>query len=110
MNAPVDLTNLRSMTDGDAEIEKELFAEFIVSFEEGIDNLRQHCVEEAADTWRQRSHALKGVALNLGAARLGDLCKLAQEEYQDVPKAKEELLRYIEAEFRKVREFLNTVP
>ncbi len=40
MNTPVDLANLRSMTDGDTDMEKALFEEFFSSFEAGIGSLQ----------------------------------------------------------------------
>ena len=105
MIIPVDLTNLRNMTDGDKNLEKVLFDEFITSFEKGIEVLRRS-LEPSASIWRSQSHSLKGIALNLGAAPLSDLCKRAQEAGQAAPFAKQELLQKIEAEYAKVKEFL----
>ncbi len=106
MTTPVDLTNLRSMTDGDAEMEKALFDEFFSSFEAGIVALRANIEEAAAETWRKQAHALKGMALNLGAIKLGELCKKGQEEPNADGNAKSSLLKNIEAEYAQVQEFL----
>lgn len=106
MNAPVDLTNLRSMTDGDGEMEKALFEEFFSSFEAGIASLQTNIGDVAAETWRKEAHALKGIALNLGAMELGGLCKKAQEEPHANANAKGRLLENIRAEYERVRQFL----
>lgn len=106
MASPVDLTNLRSMTEGNKAIEAEVFGEFITSFEDGIARLKQHCLDSNQDAWKKCAHALKGIALNLGAERLGDLCNLAQEESSIAAKGKNEMIRYIEEEYSKVKHFL----
>jgi HPt (histidine-containing phosphotransfer) domain-containing protein len=109
MNAPVDLTNLRSMTDGDREMEKALFEEFFSSFEAGIASLQANIGAAAAEAWRKEAHALKGIALNLGAMELGELCKKGQDEPGADVTAKEALLKTIQAEYDKVRQFLLTL-
>jgi len=92
---PVDLTNLRSMTDGDAEMEKALFEEFFSSFEAGMASLQKNIGD--AEAWEKEAHALKGVALNLGAMELGGLCKKAQEEPHADAGTKSGLLNSIQA-------------
>jgi HPt (histidine-containing phosphotransfer) domain-containing protein len=106
MQAPVDLSNLRDMTDGDPNLEKELFREFYVSSETCIAALQINADPSVAETWRKSAHALKGIALNLGAQKLGDLCKMAQEEYMADISAKEALLNDIQTEYHAVKEFL----
>jgi len=106
MDETVDLTNLRSMTDGDAELEKTLFEEFMISFEKGIKGLHESCGENMAETWRKHSHALKGIALNLGAGKLGELCKKAQDDHLAAAGAKDSILRSIEEEYKVVKVFL----
>ena len=109
MEAPVDLTNLRSMTDGDKEMEKELFTEFYDCFESGLNVLRASCGDSDAETWRTQAHALKGVALNLGALHLGDLGKKAQDEYLVPEAAKVEMLKKMQTEYERVKIFLLNV-
>lgn len=109
MTAPVDLTNLRDMTDGDTAMEKELFKEFISSFEAGLDVLTASCGDGAAETWRSKVHALKGIALNLGAERLGALCKDGQDKHLAGADTKRALLKDIQDEYQKVKLFLQKV-
>ena len=106
MRNPVDLTNLRSMTDGDAELEAALFEEFYASFEAGIAALQTLVEDIDSELWCKRAHALKGVALNLGAERLGELCNQAQEKSLTLQKGKMTLLHDIETEYRAVKQFL----
>jgi HPt (histidine-containing phosphotransfer) domain-containing protein len=106
MSNPVDLTNLHEMTDNDSVMEKELFKEFISSFDSAIEIMRKSCDESSSETWRSQAHALKGTSVNLGANRLADLCKKAQEQYESTTENKNNLLNDIEAEYKLVREFL----
>jgi HPt (histidine-containing phosphotransfer) domain-containing protein len=101
---PVDLTNLRSMTDGDSELEHALFAEFNSSFEAGITALHQALAANDTVSWHKHAHALKGIALNLGAESLAALCMQAQE--QTLNTESPTLLSKIEAEFTLVKQFL----
>jgi HPt (histidine-containing phosphotransfer) domain-containing protein len=106
-DTPVDLANLRSMTDGDSEMEKALFDEFYTSFEAGITSLQRHMETGAAEAWRKEAHALKGIALNLGAEQLSLLCKNAQEASGAENKFKEALLKDISTEYGHVKKFLH---
>jgi HPt (histidine-containing phosphotransfer) domain-containing protein len=106
MQEPVNLTNLRSMIDGDAEMEKALFEEFFSSFAAGIEALQANCTNSDTEAWRKEAHALKGVALNLGAQNLGNLCKNGQDSYLGNAQTKEKILGDIREEYTKVKAFL----
>ncbi len=105
----VDLSNLRMATDGDTELEQELFKEFISSTTKLINDLENHCHgSNDNETWRTSSHALKGIALNLGANPLGELGKNAQNLFEGSIDEKSSLLTNIKIEHQKVLEFLKT--
>lgn len=78
---PVDLTNLRDLIDGDAEMEQMLLEEFLSSSKESMDELAANQHDGEHETWRKAAHALKGLAYNLGAEPLGVLSSKAQNEY-----------------------------
>ncbi|MCD8563387.1 MAG: Hpt domain-containing protein [Alphaproteobacteria bacterium] len=103
----VDLDNLRAATDGDKELEQELFEEFIHQAEILLQELEAFSgTETDNESWRKTAHAFKGIALNLGAEPLGVLCKIGQEECEAPPERKQEILRGIKSEYAKVHEFL----
>jgi HPt (histidine-containing phosphotransfer) domain-containing protein len=106
---PVDLTNLRTITDGDRDTELLLFEEFHISGTPLLQAMQQGCVEGHSEDWRRAAHALKGAAYNLGAQMLGDLCKQAQESADATAAAKAALLSRIREEYGTVISFLNTV-
>jgi HPt (histidine-containing phosphotransfer) domain-containing protein len=109
MSEPVDLTNLREMTDGDREMERELFAEFFSSTEEGIESMAGQCTDGANETWRATAHAMKGTSVNLGANALGELCKKAQENDAASAVEKEAVLADIKQEYQAVKSYLQNV-
>ncbi|MCS5595827.1 MAG: Hpt domain-containing protein [Alphaproteobacteria bacterium] len=80
MTAPVDLTNLREITEGDEALEAELFHDFISSFEDILLQMHSKTIEEG---WAKDAHALKGLASNLGAERLTKICHEAQHSQSD---------------------------
>ncbi len=109
MSEPVDLTNLRSMTDGDVDMEKALFEEFYSSFEARIEILQKSLEKDTAEAWRSNAHALKGISLNLGANNLGALCKQGQDGMHMNEDEKSDLLKKIELEYAEVKNFLQNL-
>lgn len=74
----VDLTNLRTITGGDAAVEHELFSIFLESSAECLTALQNNKHAAGSDEWRRQAHAFKGISHALGAMLLGDLCRDAQ--------------------------------
>ncbi len=107
MSNPVDLTNLREITDGDRDLEKELFEDFITSCEEKMKEMEDNCVDGESQPWKNSAHAIKGISMNLGADNLAKLCKQAQDNFGDDMAAKKELLASIQAEYALVKKYLN---
>ncbi len=109
MPLPVDLTNLREITDGDTAMEKELFEEFISTGDSYIVKFSQAMEPDNNETWRTISHSFKGIALNLGAMQLGELCKKAQENNTANIQEKTAMLESIKREYIAVRDYLNSI-
>lgn len=107
MSNVVDLTNLRSMTDGDVELERALFEEFNSSCDASINTLTSATGDESAEKWRSTAHAMKGISSNLGAQRLTELCKRAQEISNQNPSEKHTVLEEIKSEYAQVKAFLD---
>lgn len=96
----IDFSNIREFTEGDPEIEIELFEEFISSSAPLLKNL-EDSVSNDQDLWKKSAHAFKGISLNLGAEALGSLCMQAQN-FDGEDGAKKELFEQIENEYRQV--------
>jgi len=108
MTDPVDLENLREMIGNDKAIEKELISVFLTSSDECLESLKENTSDENNETWKSQSHAWKGLALNLGANQLGELCSEAQNNKDLNEISKKELLTKIIDEYEKVKIFLKT--
>jgi HPt (histidine-containing phosphotransfer) domain-containing protein len=106
MTNPVNLENLREMTDGDKKMEKLLFEEFFSSSEECIAIMKENCVDGENEPYRANSHALKGTAINLGAERLSELCKNSQESSAASSDEKKRMVAGIKQEYEEVKIFL----
>lgn len=107
MSEPVvDLSNLRELTDGDTELERELFAEFIASSAEMLKNMQSLCVDGYNEDWYQNAHALKGLAANLGANKMMEAGKLAQDSSESPAAEKQSILTTLEADFSAAKMFL----
>ena len=106
---PVDLANLRDMIGNDKELESELFEEYRSSSESILDELDNYCQQESDnESWKKAAHALKGIAYNLGANKLGELCKEAQDAYTLPANEKKMLLEKIQSENKSVLDYLET--
>jgi HPt (histidine-containing phosphotransfer) domain-containing protein len=106
MMQPVDLTNLRAMLDGDKDLELALLEEFIRSSTACLNSMAAGIGDAAGEMWRTQSHSLKGISINLGAMRLGELCKQAQDAYTLPAAERLPLYHAIEAELADVHQFL----
>ena len=106
MNKHVNFENLREITEGDVELEKELCQMFMTTAEEAIALLRNSCAVNDSAAWRRQAHALKGISLNLGAQPLGVLCYNAQLNSKMPQANKEDLLSLIESEYGEVKMIL----
>lgn len=106
---PVNLTNLRTITDGDIDTELLLFEQFKESANTALQTMQENCVPGFNEAWRRAAHALKGTAYNLGAENLGNLCKHAQENAEASETDKAALLSQMKLEYAGVIAFLDRV-
>jgi signal transduction histidine kinase/CheY-like chemotaxis protein len=98
----LDLTNLRSFSDGDAALEKEFISVFLDQSQEHLTLLHQHCISGTSKTWHEAAHSLKGGAATLGAMRMRELCAEAQDMLTATQKSRQEILASIQEEFLRV--------
>lgn len=102
----VNLENLRGITNGNAELEKELFDVYVESADVCLKALEDNQGEGQDQEWRTQAHSWKGMSLNLGAEILGKLCAEAQLNHTAAPEEKAKMLEAIKAEYENVKKFL----
>ncbi|WP_144822257.1 Hpt domain-containing protein [Marinobacter piscensis] len=76
---------------------------YLSDSKERIESLQKAAADGDADSFTRTAHSFKGSCINIGAPRLGELCRTAEQagrdnRLQDVPP----LLAAIETEFRQV--------
>jgi HPt (histidine-containing phosphotransfer) domain-containing protein len=80
----LNMENLRDIIDHDQDLERELVNNFHTCYQICISELEAAIASNDNVLWRNASHALKGIAFNLGAESLGDL-SLKSEQSSEVP-------------------------
>lgn len=107
-DAPVDMNHLRSLTEGDREMEKELFRLFLLQADMSLQELSESHAAGKNEAWRAAAHKFKGAAANLGAGPLSSLCLRGEKEFEMSADEKRALLDEIRSELEKVRRFLQS--
>ena len=97
----MDLDHLRSFTDGDSQLERELASLFLSSAQLYVGRMREAL--ERGEPWSRTAHALKGASANLGARRLSHLARAAEhadpcpDQLAVIERAVDELRRFFRA-------------
>ncbi len=103
--AVLDLSQLRSFTEGDVEIEKELMRVFIQQSDKNIVALKETSGGTNDKTWVEAAHMFKGGAGGIGAGTLHKLCDQAQH-FSGTIKERGALYDAITAEYERVKSTL----
>lgn len=85
----VDVDHLSTFTDGDSDLEAELFDLYQNTAERYLKGMETALGQDQA--WSAEAHALKGASANLGACRVAALAKAA--EFEAPSPARLEVLR-----------------
>lgn len=103
----LNLEHLESFTDGDRDMERELFSIFLCESEISINNLRAACERNAQKEWKEAAHKFKGAAANLGAEILSAKCFDAEKGFEDSESQKRDYLSQIETARQAVARFIH---
>jgi HPt (histidine-containing phosphotransfer) domain-containing protein len=79
MTPVLDVSYLRSITDGDPLMEKEFFRLFQRTALKCTERLTASLAKGDSTLWETTAHELKGAAGYLGARRIQQLCQQARE-------------------------------
>jgi HPt (histidine-containing phosphotransfer) domain-containing protein len=108
-DAPVEVSRLREVSIDDDALRGELLDLFVVTTASRLPSLRSALASGDAGLAESEARAIKGESSHLGASRLGDLAFRLERACRggiagDAPAG---LLREIEAEFDRVRAFVD---
>jgi PAS domain S-box-containing protein len=99
--APIDVTKLREITDGDAEFTNELLETFLSSATESLDEMNQMLVKDDRQQVARAAHKIKGAAANIHA---GEVARVAAQVEQEAPGATQDSLVALTAQLRTLVE------
>lgn len=103
---PVDIIHLETFTDGDKDVEQQLFSLFLEQADISLSRLRDAISSHDNEEWRSASHKFKGAAANLGAKKLSEICHAAESAFLQTADAKIGILNAIQAQYEEVQFYL----
>jgi HPt (histidine-containing phosphotransfer) domain-containing protein len=104
----LDVSKLRSFSEGDAAMEKELVGVFISQSDINLQTLADTCAGEKISAWQEAGHMFKGGALGIGAENLAALCNEAQH-MDGTADERTALFEKINAEYARVKAHLREI-
>jgi two-component system sensor histidine kinase/response regulator len=75
----IDLTEMRTFTGGDKNLDRDLIRLFIEQSEKNLHTMTDNQIDGANLAWVEAAHMLKGGAAGIGARALCTFCSTAQE-------------------------------
>lgn len=105
---PLALARLNEITDGDAEFARELIDTFLTSAQEQIQELHAALSKQDRAELARSAHKIKGACANIHALGMRDLSYKLEAESKTLSEAEaSELLKNLETEFARLKEFVN---
>lgn len=101
----VDISHLRSFTNGNKEQEDELFELFNITLDLCLSQLFESIESSDDSIWSDTAHQLKGAAANLGANKLSGLCQKAENISN--PNERELIIKDIESASSDVLDYID---
>lgn len=110
MIPPFDIKEMRANIGDDPETESMLLGMFVQSAGESLrllsDNFPLDSDADYNALWKTHMHQIKGAALNIGAAKLYEVSRVAQDEYEAPPEDKKIMLDNVTAQFQEVENYI----
>lgn len=104
---PVDVNHLAMFIGDDEEEKRMVYDMFFRSAEQSLLDMGAALEKNENVVWKKAAHKLKGAAANFGAAPLADLCRGAEEYFEDMPAHKIPRLQSITQAVADIRMFLS---
>ena len=107
-NMPLDLSMLKSFSEGDVEMEKKLVGAFVDQSDKNLKMLAENRANTGAKAWQETAHMLKGGASGIGANGLASLCNEAQH-FEGTSLEQAALFEKINGEYARVKDHLKGI-
>jgi len=102
----IDLTNIKSVTGGDLEIEKLLLEEFINSSNKIIDDLKSNHENDNLKDLKVAAHSLRGICMNINAMTVVDLCTTIENDESESKEGREGIINKILEEHSSITSYI----
>lgn len=102
-SACINLTQMRTFSDGNIEIDRELVRSFMEQSRLNMQTLSENQTDGSNQKWCEAAHMLKGGAGSIGASLLSELCMEAQSLLVSTAEDRKELYTQINKAFREVQ-------
>ena len=99
---PVDLSILRSYSQGDEDFEHLSIAVFLEQSDINLRDLQREITCKEPKKWIEAAHRFKGAAGGIGAEKLRHLCAVAQTENYKTQSIRETMFKQITLEFEAI--------
>ena len=107
-NVPLDLSILKTFSDGDKEVEKKLVGVYVVQSDKNLKTLAENSTNTGAKAWHDSAHMFKGGSSGIGANVLAELCKEAQH-FEGEAQEQAALFEKINGEYTRVKDQLKKI-
>jgi len=107
ISSPVDIKHLEEITGGESEFKREIIELFFQDTGEHLSRLKKALDEGNATALEREAHTVKGAGVNMGADKFGELAlALERKGKSGSLEGAQDMLAELEAEFRRVNDFL----
>ncbi len=103
---PMDMSRLKTVTDGKSSFQEELLEMFFFNTKECIAVMERSCYDGVSPKWLDASEELKTTADVLGAVELSKICEVSKGIYDANMLEKREMLEIIKSNVNKVMVFV----
>lgn len=107
-DAPLDMSQLKTFSEGDIEMEKELILVYAQQSDKNMAALTSALDSSDTQAWQSAAHMFKGGSLGIGAKKLGALCNEAQHFTGTQPE-QVILFEKIKSEYTCVKDYLGKI-
>lgn len=109
-SVPVELAALRDITDGNPELEQQLFELFLGTCERCLSEATKLIESDPKGLWHDVLHELKGAAANVGAMGMAGLCRNGENLRAEQVSERMFFCKQLRQEYKRVRAYLETNP
>ena len=107
--SPLNLDMLNSFTGGNRTMLNDFFNIYITESEKNVEIMKKNCTDGENQDWVANAHLLKGGSGSIGATKMYDLAREAQDMQDTTSTERHRILNEIQKEFQDVKDYINEI-